>query len=333
MTRQKQNRFLLLLLLVILPTAFVCHFAAGEISISWSIFSDAWFFFDSSNTEHIIVREFRFPRFIMACLAGSALSVCGLMMQTLFNNPLAGPYILGINSGSSLFVAISLMTGISIFQSDFGLVSSALIGAFIFGLIILAISFKVKQGVSLLLIGLMLGSFSSALVSVIQYLSEANSLKMFTMWIMGSLQEVESGQLPFISVLFLFGMLGSFFIIKPLNAFVLGETEAELLGISIRKIRLLIIVFTALLTGLITAYCGPIAFIGLAVPNLVKIIFKTQDHRILLPASLIIGALFLVLCDIIVQLTAPWIPLPINAVTSLIGAPMVIYFIVKRLAQ
>ncbi|MDG1347858.1 MAG: iron ABC transporter permease [Crocinitomicaceae bacterium] len=333
MISQKRNRFLLLLLLVIMPIAFISHFAAGEISISWSTFGDAWISFDSSNPEHIIVREFRFPRFIMACLAGSALSVCGLMMQTLFNNPLAGPYILGINSGSSLFVAISLMTGLSIFQSDFGLVSSALIGAFIFGLIILSISFKVKQGVSLLLIGLMLGSFSSALVSVIQYLSEANSLKMFTMWIMGSLQLVESDQLPFISVLFLFGMLGSFLIIKPLNAFVLGETEAVLLGISIRKIRLLIIVFTALLTGLITAYCGPIAFIGLAVPNLVKIIFKTQDHRILLPASLIGGAIFIVLCDIIVQLTAQWIPLPINAVTSLIGAPMVIYFIVKRLAQ
>lgn len=333
MISRKKNRTLLLLLFALLPIAFALHFMAGETSISWISFYDAWFSFDPSNSDHLIVREFRFPRFVMACLAGSALSVSGLMMQTLFNNPLAGPYILGINSGSSLFVAISLMTGFSFFQNDFGLISSALTGALIFGFLILAVSFKIKQGVSLLLIGLMLGSFSGALVSVIQYLSEANALKIFTIWAMGSLQQVQTAQLPLILVLFLLGMIASFFIIKPLNAFVLGETEAEMLGISIRNIRLFIIIITAILTGLVTAYCGPIAFIGLAVPNLVKIIFKTQDHRILLPASLVLGAVFLVFCDIIVQLTVEWIPLPINAVTSLIGAPMVIYFIVKRIAR
>ncbi len=224
------------------------------------------------------------------------------------------------------------MTGFTFFQNDFGLVSSAMIGALVFGFIILLLSFKIKQGVSLLLIGLMLGSFSGALVSVLQFLSEANALKIFTLWAMGSLQQVQSAQLPFIALLFLLGMLGSFSLIKPLNAFVLGESEAELLGVSIRSIRIFIISFTALLTGLVTAYCGPIAFIGLAVPNLVKIIFKTQDHKILMPASILMGAAFLVMCDIIVQLFATWIPLPINAVTSLIGAPMVIYFIVKRLA-
>lgn len=333
MISRKKNRNLLLLLLTLLPIAFALHFMAGETSISWTSFYDAWFSFDPSNSDHLIVREFRFPRFVMACLAGSALSVSGLMMQSLFNNPLAGPYILGINSGSSLFVAISLMMGFSFFQNDFGLVSSALIGALIFGFLILAVSFKIKQGVSLLLIGLMLGSFSGALVSVIQYLSEANALKIFTIWAMGSLQQVQTAQLPLILVLFFLGMIASFFIIKPLNAFVLGETEAEMLGISIRNIRLFIIIITAILTGLVTAYCGPIAFIGLAVPNLVKIIFKTQDHRILLPASLVLGAVFLVFCDIIVQLTVGWIPLPINAVTSLIGAPMVIYFIIKRIAR
>ncbi len=324
---------MLFALIALLPLAFFFHFISGEISISWSTFQDAWLSFDSSNSEHLIVREFRLPRFVMACIAGAALSVSGLMMQTLFNNPLAGPYILGINSGSSLFVAISLMTGITFFENDYGLVSSALIGALVFGLLILMISFKIRHGVSLLLIGLMLGSFSGALVSVIQFLSEANALKIFTLWAMGSLQQVQTGQLPFILVLFFFGILGSFFLVKPLNAFVLGESEAEMLGISIKKIRLLIIIFTALLTGLVTAYCGPIAFIGLAVPNLVKILFKTQNHKILLPASLILGAVFLVFCDILVQLFAEKIPLPINAVTSLIGAPMVIYFIVKKLTQ
>jgi iron complex transport system permease protein len=333
MTGKKRNTYWLLVLLAAVPLAFFFHFISGEIPIAWAQVKDAWFSFDPNNTAHQIVREFRFPRFIMACLAGSALSVSGLMMQTLFNNPLAGPYILGINSGSSLFVAISLMTGLTFFQNDFGLVSSALIGALVFGLIILGISFKIKQGVSLLLIGLMLGSFSGALVSVIQFLSEANALKIFTLWAMGSLQQVQTTQLPLIFILFSLGIIGSFLIIKPLNAFVLGESEAEMLGISIRKVRLLLIFFTALLTGLVTAFCGPIAFVGLAVPNLVKILFKTQDHKILMPATLFLGAIFLVFCDIIVQLFADRIPLPINAVTSLIGAPMVIYFIVKKLAQ
>lgn len=333
MKASTRNSVLLIVLLVLVPIAFLLHFAAGEIPISWSTFQDAWLSFDANNSEHLIVREFRFPRFVMACLAGAALSVSGLMMQTLFNNPLAGPYILGINSGASLFVAISLMTGLSFFQNDYGLVSSALLGALVFGIIILLLSFKIQQGVSLLLIGLMLGSFSGALVSVIQFLSEANALKIFTLWAMGSLQQVQTNQLPFIFLLFILGMVGSFLLIKPLNAFVLGESEAKMLGISIKKIRIFIILCTALLTGLVTAYAGPIAFIGLAVPNLVKIIFKTQDHKILLPASLILGAVFLVFCDIIVQLLAEKIPLPINAVTSLIGAPMVIYFIVKKIAR
>jgi iron complex transport system permease protein len=328
----KKNSAYLVFLLALLFGAFFLHFLSGEIPISWSSFKNAWLSFDSSNTEHLIVREFRTPRFVMACLAGAALSVSGLMMQTLFNNPLAGPYVLGINSGSSLFVAVSLMTGFTFFKSDFGIVSSALIGAFIFGLIILGLSFRIKNSVSLLLVGLMLGSFSGALVSVIQFLSEANSLKIFTMWAMGSLQTVHVDQLDFIFILFLIGIIGAFLLVKSLNSLVLGETEADQLGISIRRIRLLIIICTALLTGLITAYCGPIAFIGLAVPNLVKILFKTQDHKILLPASLLLGASFLVFCDIIVQSFASTIPMPINAVTSLIGAPMVIYFILKRLA-
>lgn len=329
---KKQNIRLLLLLLVCLPLVFSAHFISGEIPITWTTFYDSWFHLDSTNTEHLIVREFRFPRFVMACLAGSALSVSGLLMQTLFNNPLAGPYILGINSGSSLFVALSLMTGFSFFQNDFGLVTSALLGAGIFGLIILLLSFKIREGVSLLLVGLMLGSFSGALVSVLQFLSEANALKIFTLWAMGSLQQVQSDQLLFICFLFVVGIFGVFLLIKPLNALVLGEKEAHILGVSILKIRILIIVLTALLTGLITAYCGPIAFVGLAVPNLVKIIFKTQNHRILIPATLLLGATFLVLCDIIVQLFASAIPLPINAITSLIGAPMVIYFIIKKRA-
>lgn len=268
----------------------------------------------------------------MALLAGAGLSIAGLLMQTLFNNPLAGPYVLGINSGSSLFVAFTFMTGIPLLATDIGIVSAALIGAFVFGMIILSFSYVVRSHISLLLIGLMLGSFTSALVYILQTASNSNELKAFTMWVMGSLQNVELSQLPIICSLFLLGTFTSFFIIKPLNVLVIGEKDAKLLGINYRSIRMIIIIITALLTGLITAYCGPIAFVGLAVPNLVKIIFKTQNHLILLFSSMLIGGNFILICDILIQLLEKNISLPINAITSLIGAPFIVFIVLKRMA-
>lgn len=311
---------------------FFLHFFTGELALS---FSDLWFAlfdFDPDKTEHLIVREFRLPRFLMASIAGGALSISGLLMQTLFNNPLAGPYVLGINSGSSLLVALTLLTGWSVFRTDFGLISAALLGALMFGLIILGASFYVRNSVSLLLIGLMLASFSGAIVSILQYLSEAQALKIFTLWSLGSLQQVELSQLPWILAVFFIGLLATLLVIKPLNTLALGETDARSLGISVGKTRTILIVITAILTGVTTAFCGPIAFIGLAVPNLVKILLKTQQHGQLVIASLFVGAGFLVLCDIAVQVTSSFFPLPINAVTSLIGAPFVVYFILKKLA-
>jgi len=268
----------------------------------------------------------------MGIIAGSGLSIAGLLMQTMFNNPLAGPYVLGINSGSSLFVAFSIMTGIPFLTSDIGTISSALIGAFIFGLIILSFSFVVRSHVSLLLIGIMLGSFTSAFVSILQSMSDASQLKLFTMWAMGSLQQVEMAQIPLILTFFIIGVIASLFVIKPLNALILGETQALMLGIHIKYIRLVLIIITAILTGVITAYCGPIAFVGLAVPNLVKLLFKTQSHGVLLFGCFLIGSLFLLLCDISVQLLESAVHIPINALTSIIGAPFVIVIVLKRLA-
>ncbi len=267
----------------------------------------------------------------MAIIAGASLSIAGLLMQTLFNNPLAGPYVLGINSGSSLFVALSIMTGIPFFTSELGLISNALIGAFLFGLIILFFSRMVKTQVSLLLVGLMLGSFISAFVSLLQSASNAQELKIFTLWALGSLQKVDFNQLPIILTTSMIGVLGTFLLVKPLNLLILGESEAKLLGVNIQKTRLFIIAITAILTGLVTAFCGPIAFIGLAVPNLVRILFKTQNHRTLVIASLLFGGLFLLICDIIIQLLEPHFMLPINVLTSMIGAPLVIFFILKRI--
>lgn len=308
------------------------HLVVGEIKLELFDVKNAIFQFDASNTNHLIFREFRIPRLSMGIIAGSGLSIAGLLMQTMFNNPLAGPYILGINSGSSLFVAFSILSGIPFFVSDIGTISSALIGAFVFGLIILSFSLVVKSHVSLLLIGIMLGSFTSAFVSILQSMSDPSQLKLFTLWNMGSLQQVELVQLPLILIFFLIGIFSCLFVVKPLNAMVLGEQQSILLGIQLKKLRLILIGITALLTGLITAYCGPIAFVGLAVPNLVKILFKTQSHGVLLLGCFFTGSIFLLICDIFVQLLESTIHIPINAITSIIGAPFVIFIVLKRLA-
>jgi iron complex transport system permease protein len=327
-----KNKILFFSLFLLLPIVSIVHLFVGEINLTFSDFYNSLFKFNSSNTNHIIFQEFRIPRLIMGIIAGSGLSIAGLLMQTMFNNPLAGPYVLGINSGSSLFVAFSIMTGIPFLTSDIGTISSALIGAFIFGLIILSFSFVVRSHVSLLLIGIMLGSFTSAFVSILQSMSDASQLKLFTMWAMGSLQQVEMAQIPLILTFFIIGVIASLFVIKPLNALVLGETQALMLGIHIKYIRLVLIIITAILTGVITAYCGPIAFVGLAVPNLVKLLFKTQSHGVLLFGCFLIGSLFLLLCDISVQLLESAVHIPINALTSIIGAPFVIVIVLKRLA-
>lgn len=312
--------------------AIVLHLATGEIKVGTSDYWNALFHFDPLNVSHQIIREFRAPRILMGLMAGGALSLAGLLMQTLFQNPLAGPYVLGVNSGSSLFVALGLLTGWEMVQTDLGLVTAAFLGAGLVAILILTLSFYLRNSLSLLLVGIMIGSFTSAIISILQSASEVNSLKVFTLWAMGSLQHVQLNQLPFITGLFVLGCAGAFWVIKPLNAIVLGDSSAQLLGISVKKNRTFIILVTVLLTALITAYCGPIAFVGLAVPNLIRIVFKTQNHRVLVPATLIFGASFLVLCDVFVQLMTVLTPMPINAITSLVGAPMVVYFILKKLA-
>lgn len=327
------NNQLKWILLALLPiVAVLLHLATGEIEVSLKDYWLSLFHFDPSNVSHQIIREFRWPRIFMGLMAGGALSIAGLLMQTLFQNPLAGPYVLGVNSGASLFVALGLLTGWELVQTDLGLVSAAFIGATLVAVLILTLSFYLRNSLSLLLVGIMIGSFTSAIISILQSASEVNSLKVFTLWAMGSLQHVGLDQIPFIAALFIIGITGAFMVIKPLNAMVLGDSSAQLLGIAIKKNRTFIIIFTVLLTALITAYCGPIAFVGLAVPNLIRILFKTQNHRVLVPATLIFGASFLVLCDVLVQLMVVVTPIPINAITSLVGAPMVIYFILKKLA-
>lgn len=328
----KRTQLIFAILAILLPLTAGWHLAAGQIEIGIGEQINAWVDFDPRNTQHLLVREFRFPRMIMAIISGSALAISGMLMQTLFRNPLAGPYILGINSGASLAVATGLLTGFSFLQSDLGLVSLALIGAIIFGFVILSFSVFLRNSLSLLLIGIMLGSFTSAITQLIQSMSSAESIKNFMLWGMGSLQQVELDQTPLIILVFLLGVVLTAFLIKPLNALILGDDAAFSLGINVYRTRILSIVATALLAGLITAFCGPIAFVGLAIPNLSRIIFKTQDHFTLLFANILLGALFMLSSDILIQYLESQVVIPINVITSIIGAPFVVFIILKRLA-
>ncbi|MFT5777809.1 MAG: iron complex transport system permease protein [Crocinitomicaceae bacterium] len=322
---------MLLLALIALPLLGFLHFISGPTSLDFGDFFNGLFNYDSNIKEHVVVREIRITRMTMAIIAGAGLSIAGLLMQTLFKNPMAGPYVLGINSGASLFVAFSIMTGIPFLTSDIGIIANALLGALIFGLIISIFSGLVRSQISLLLIGLMLGSFTSAFVSMLQAVSDAQELKVFTLWALGSLSRVEFNQLPIILSVFASGLIGSLLLVKPLNLLVLGQDQARLLGMNYRVVRLLIITITAILTGLITAFCGPIAFVGLAVPNLVRMLMKTQHHGLLILSCAVIGAIFVLICDICIQLLENQVNIPINVFTSVIGAPIVVLLILRKL--
>ncbi len=322
---------MLFIFLLLLPVAGVVHFMSGHLDIGFGDLVNSLFNFDETNTQQLIAREVRIPRMFTALIAGAGLSVAGLLMQTLFNNPLAGPYVLGINSGASLFVAFSIMTGIPFLSSDLGIITNALIGALIFGLIISLFSELVRSQISLLLIGIMLGSFTSAIVSLLEVSSDASELKVFTLWALGSLSRIEFDQIPLISAVFILGIMGSLFLIKPLNLLVLGQNQARLLGLNYKRTRFVIIAITAILTGLITAFCGPIAFVGLAVPNLVRILLKSQHHGLLIVSSAFIGGIFVLLCDALIQSLENYMVIPINVLTSIIGAPIVVLLILRKL--
>jgi iron complex transport system permease protein len=324
-------KWMFICLLCFLPLAMYLHLISGQIELSFSSYLDSLFHFDPNNTSQVLVREFRVPRLLMAMVAGAGLSLSGMFMQTLFKNPLAGPYVLGINSGASLLIALSLMTGVQFFQSNFGLIGTALIGAFAAGLLMMLIAQRLKSQITLLLVGLMFGSFTSAIVSILESFAGAESLKSYTMWSMGSLQQVEFGQLGIILIIFALGIVASFLLVKPLNMLVIGEKSAALLGLPIKATRMFVLLLTALFAGLITAFCGPIAFVGIAIPNLTRILFQTTNHRYLIIGNVLIGAIFLLLTDAFIQVLEGQISIPLNALTSIIGAPFVVFLLIRKL--
>ena len=297
-----------------------------------------WPFGDLTPMEHNILHAIRLPKAITAVLAGAALSVSGLIMQTLFRNPLAGPYTLGVSSGASLGVALLTMLsvfsilspqGARLFQlSAFSLPIAACVGATAVLLLVMAVSRRVTSNVSLLIVGLMFGSIADALVSLLQNFANPDALKLFIVWTLGSLSSVGWGDMPMLVSILILGALFVLLALKPLNGLLLGEDYARGLGIDVARMRLYIVLATGLLAGGVTAFCGPIAFIGVAVPHIARGIFLTSNHRLTAPASALIGACLLLVCDLLCSLFI--YPLPISTVSALFGAPVIIWIILKN---
>lgn len=291
----------------------------------------------SKSSWATIILHFRLPKAITAMLVGSGLSIAGLLMQTLFKNPLAGPFVLGISSGASLGVAI-LILGAGIFGgvlstvsfSSWGLAIASSLGAAMVLFAVLLTAHKVRNTMSILIIGLMFGTVTSAIISVFTFFSDAEKIQQFVFWGFGSLGNLSWNEILVFFTIYLIAIINSISTIKPLNSLLIGENYSKSLGVNIKKNRTIILVITSLLTGVTTAFAGPIAFIGLAVPHITKLVFKTSDHKILLPAVAILGAIILLVCDMVAQLPTSEFTLPINAVTSLIGAPVVIWLLVRK---
>jgi iron complex transport system permease protein len=280
-----------------------------------------------------IVNEFRLPKALMALLDGMALSVAGLLMQTLFRNPLAGPYVLGISNGASLGVAILVLSGGLMFgfqnTNPWAVATMAVIGSGLLLALVLLLSLWVRDNVSLLIMGIMVGSITGAIVSVLQYFSNPEAIQSYVIWTFGSLSGANWQQLIVLTPIVFSGLIMAFASQKALNTLLIGEAYSRSLGISIKRTRLILIISTTLLAGGVTAFSGPIAFLGLAAPHIARSLLNTSDHKVLIPASLLLGATLLLTCDIIAQVPGYNTTLPLNAVTALFGAPIVIWVILK----
>ena len=313
----KRNTYIFAALVVLLVLLFCLDVCSGSIWL--------WPWGDLSVMEQNILHAIRLPKAITAILAGAALSVSGLIMQTLFRNPLAGPYTLGVSSGASLGVAFLTMCSASLVLM---LPIAACIGATLVLLLVLAVSRKVTSNVSLLIVGMMFGSIAGALVSLLQNFANPDALKLFIVWTLGSLSSVGWSDMQLMVPILLVGALFVLLSLKPLNGLLLGEEYAKGLGINVKRTRLFIVLATGLLAGGVTAFCGPIAFIGVAVPHIARGVFKTSNHRVTIPACVLIGACLLLVCDVLCSLAI--YPLPISTISALFGAPIIIWIILKH---
>jgi iron complex transport system permease protein len=291
----------------------------------------------SHDTWTYIVINYRIPKAITAIMVGSGLGISGLLMQTFFRNPLAGPYVLGLSSGAGLGVALLLMGsslfGIalsgSVWFSKTAIIVASSLGSILVMIAILITSSKIKDSMALLIIGLMFASLTGAVVNVLSYFSTSDELQQFVFWSLGSLGDLTWIEVSILAVFWGLGLVLCLFLIKPLDALLIGESYATTLGVNIKRLRYLTVIGTCILTGSITAFAGPIAFIGLAIPHLVRLVLKTNKHIVMIPAVSLAGAFVMLICDSISQLPGSDFTLPINAVTSFFGAPLVIWLIMK----
>ena len=302
---------------------FLLDLAVGAVAVP---LGDVWAALtggDCPRATAKIILNIRLIKAVVALLAGAALSVSGLQMQTLFRNPLAGPYVLGISSGASLGVALVVLAGVG---SSIGIAGAAWLGAAIVLVVIAAVGHRIKDIMVILILGMMFSSGIGAVVQILQYVANDESLKMFVIWTMGSLGDVTFNQLAVLIPSIIAGLLLAVITIKPLNLLLFGEEYAVTMGLNVRRSRGLLFLSTTLLAGTVTAFCGPIGFIGLAMPHVTRMLFRNSDHRVLVPGTVLSGASVLLLCDLVSKLFT----LPINAITALLGIPIVLWVVLRN---
>ena len=302
---------------------FLLDLAVGAVAVP---LGDVWAALtggDCPRATAKIILNIRLIKAVVALLAGAALSVSGLQMQTLFRNPLAGPYVLGISSGASLGVALVVLAGVG---SSIGIAGAAWLGAAIVLVVIAAVGHRIKDIMVILILGMMFSSGIGAVVQILQYVANDESLKMFVIWTMGALGDVTFNQLAVLIPSIIAGLLLAVITIKPLNLLLFGEEYAVTMGLNVRRSRGLLILSTTLLAGTVTAFCGPIGFIGLAMPHVTRMLFRNSDHRVLVPGTVLSGASVLLLCDLVSKLFT----LPINAITALLGIPIVVWVVLRN---
>lgn len=317
---------------------FVLNMLGGSVSIPLSDVCTILFSGSGEGTvERYIITEVRLPQAITAMLCGAALAVSGLLLQTAFCNPLAGPSVFGISSGASLGVALvmlalggSVSTSLFSVGGFFAILVAAFLGAMVVTAVIFLFSTMVRNSVMLLIIGVMVGYLSSSAITLLNFFATEEGVRSYMVWGMGNFGGVSMAHLPVFTIAIIVGLVGAVMLIKPLNALLLGEQYAENLGINTRRVRNILLVVTGLLTAVTTAYCGPIAFIGLAVPHIARLLLGSENHRRLLPATILCGMVVALLCNLISTLPGDSGIIPLNAVTPLVGAPVIIYVILKK---
>lgn len=328
----QRSTILFPLLTLCVVVLFAVDMCVGSVDVS---LGDIWAVLTGGECNPItakIIIDIRLMKALMAILAGAALAVSGLQMQTLFRNPLAGPYVLGVSSGASLGVALFILgapllgLGGSSLLSSFGVAGAAWVGAAAVLAMVAAVSRRIKDIMVILILGMMVSSAVSAIVQVLQYLSHEEALKSFVVWTMGSLGDVTTAQMWLVAPAVVAGLAIAVAVIKPLNMLLLGEPYARTMGLNIARTRMLILLSTTLLAGTVTAFCGPIGFIGLAIPHVARIMFRNADHRVLMPAAALTGAVALLICDIISKM----LTLPVNTITALLGIPIVVWVVVRN---